>query len=125
MDADWTDELLSDAREVVVQLLQHPMDDFDALAEQVTAYREHVHKAARFATDVALADTLVTASLDLLNRATDASWDDRHAVSVAVRYFVHQDDGDDDLASPFGFDDDVEVFNAVASRLAPELVIAG
>ncbi len=28
-----------------------------------------------------------------------------------------QDDGDDDLSSPFGFDDDVEVFNAVVAAL--------
>src|SRR5687768_4465283 len=86
VDADWTNELLSDSREIVFQLLESPMDDFDALADQVAAYREHVHRAARFATDLALADTLVTATLGLLERTSDAADDDRHAVSVAVRY---------------------------------------
>lgn len=125
MDADWTDDLLSDAREVVIALMASPMDDFEALAAEVAAYHEHVHRAARFVTDLHLADTLVTASLDLLQRASDASDEERRAVSVAVRYFVSPNDADDDLASPFGFDDDVEVFNAVASRFAPELVIVG
>lgn len=125
MDADWTDDLLSDAREVVFALMASPMDDFDALAAEVHAYGAHVHRAARFVTDLELADALVSASIDLLARASDADDADRHAVSVAVRYFVHPNDGDADLASPFGFDDDVEVFNAVASRFAPELVIRG
>ena len=125
MDADWTQELLSDAREVVYELLASPADDFDALSAEVTAYQAHVHRAARFATDLDLADALATATLGLLSRAADAPEDDRRAISVAARYFVHRGDADDDLVSPFGFDDDVEVFNAVASRLAPDLVITG
>ena len=30
----------------------------------------------------------------------------------AIAYFVHSDDEEDDLRSPIGFEDDVEVFNA-------------
>ena len=38
----------------------------------------------------------------------------------AARYFVLALDGDDDLASPFGFDDDIEVFNVVAKHVGCE-----
>ena len=34
MDADWTDELLSDTREIVIELLTHPMDDLEAISRR-------------------------------------------------------------------------------------------
>lgn len=40
-----------------------------------------------------------------------------HVAQVAIRYVVLDDDADGDCDSPYGFDDDVEVFNAVAAHL--------
>lgn len=125
MDTSWTDELLSDAQAVVVQLLATVDDDLPALAERVRDWRDTVHREARPQTDTELADTLADATLSLLARVAHASLEERHLASVAARYFVSPDDADDDLASPFGFDDDVEVFNAVALRIAPDLVVTG
>ena len=57
------------------------------------------------------------ATLALLDRTAAEGPRARRLAQVAARYFVLQDDGDDDLSSPFGFDDDIEVFNAVVTAL--------
>lgn len=113
----WTRNLLSDSRSVVDKLLREPLEDLDALTSQVRRYRVHVHGAARPMTDVQLADALSDATLELLERTAGAPRAVRLLAQVAARYFVLQDDGDDDLTSPYGFDDDVEVFNAVVEAL--------
>ncbi|MBJ95981.1 MAG: hypothetical protein CMP23_16075 [Rickettsiales bacterium] len=41
---------------------------------------------------------------------------DQRLLQAAVFYFVEDDDGDADFDSEDGFDDDIEVFNAVAER---------
>ncbi len=121
---DWTSELLSDSREIVTGLLTEPMGDLEVLAEEVAAYRARIHREARPSTDVELADQLAEATLALLRRVDGVSADERRIAWVAATYFVREHDGESDLGSLFGFDDDVEVFNAAASRLAPELVLA-
>ena len=125
MDTDWAAELLSDAHAVVVELLATPDDDLEGLAAQVRDWRETVHRVARPLTDTALSDTLAEANLSLLARVGGGPSEHRLLASVAARYYVSAEDGDDDLSSPFGFDDDLEVFNAVALRIAPDLVVAG
>jgi uncharacterized membrane protein YkvA (DUF1232 family) len=113
----WWQGLLSDSRQVVDRLLHEPLLDVSSLQDQVRAYRQHVELAARPSTDVELADALSRATLELLERTARAPREARKLAQVAARYFVLQDDGDDDLSSPFGFDDDVEVFNAVVAAL--------
>lgn len=122
MELDWTHELLSDAQEVVGELLAEPVGDLRRLAAEVRAFRDRIRRHARPSTDVDLADQLADATLALLARVDDAPAEDRRMAWVAARYFVREDDGES-VASWFGFDDDVEVFNAAASRLAPELVL--
>jgi hypothetical protein len=125
MDVDWTLELLSDSQEIVAELISEPLGDLGALADEVAAYRARIHRDARAVTDVDLGDRLAEATIALLHRVEGAPADHRRIASVAARYFVREVDGESDLASIFGFDDDVEVFNAAATRLAPELVITG
>jgi hypothetical protein len=115
---------LSDTQEVVAELLAEPAEDLRALAGEVAAYRARIHRDAGAVTDVELADRLADATIALLRQVEGAPAEARHIASVAARYFVREDDGESDLASIFGFDDDVEVFNAAAARLAPGLVIA-
>jgi hypothetical protein len=123
VDLDWTLELLSDSHEVVSELLAEPMGDLRALAGEVAAYRDRIRRDAGPSTDVELGEQLADATLALLGRADAWTDDHRRVAWVAARYFVREDDGESDLASFFGFDDDVEVFNAAATRLAPELVL--
>jgi hypothetical protein len=125
VDLDWTLELLSDSQEIVAELLAEPAGDLRALAGDVAAYRARIHRDARTVTDLDLADRLADATIALLHRVEDSTSDARRMASVAARYFVREDDGESDLGSIFGFDDDVEVFNAAAALLAPELVITG
>jgi hypothetical protein len=45
---------------------------------------------------------------------------DQRLIHAAVLYFVEDDDGEADFDSEDGYDDDVEIFNAVAERLGRE-----
>jgi hypothetical protein len=119
MDLEWTDELLSDSREVVEALAEATAPDFDGLVAEVLDYRDRIHAAARPLTDLELADELVVRTIHLLRAARTA--EQRELAGLAARYLLHEED--DDLGNPYGFDDDLEVFNAVASRVAPELVL--
>ena len=75
-------------------------------------------RAAGLPADHHLGNQLADKALALLDRINGDTCDvDRRLGQIAVRYFVLDDDGDDDLLSPFGFDDDVEVFNAVVHAL--------
>ena len=118
MDLEWTDELLSDSREVVEALVETTLPEFDRLVDEVLDYQERLHAAARPLTDLDLADELVARTLLLLRAA--GTPEHRELASVAARYLLHEEE--DDLGNPYGFDDDLEVFNAVARRVAPDLV---
>jgi hypothetical protein len=122
MDADWLDELLSDTREVVQGLLDEPTVAGEALTGAVRAYREHLADLAKPMTDVELGMKLADANLDLLAAVADGPSEARRLAQVAARYLVLF--VEEDLGSPFGFDDDLEVFNVVAARLGrPELQV--
>ena len=92
-----------------------------ALAEEVRAYLAHVTRSAgRGATliDLESAEELARASLALLGAmgaATPA--EERRLVQAAVRYFVIEEDALGDLGSITGFDEDIEVMNAVLRHL--------
>ncbi len=121
---EWLGELLSDSREVVATLLLEPLFPLDDLRTQVLHYRHAIVDAPT--ADHLLGARLVEGALALLDAMSTSANDlHRRLAQVAVRYFVLDDDGDDDLVSPFGFDDDVEVFNAVVERIGLiNLVIA-
>ncbi len=112
------DQLLSDSRAVVLRLLDEPPTTADALRHEVDALDDVLSAAGdeSFA-DLILARQLVSGCHALLAAWPKAEPRHRHLIQVAVRYVVLDDDGDEDLSSPFGFDDDVEVFNAVAQLL--------
>lgn len=113
LDTTWVDALLSDTRAVVTDLLREPLIADDTLRAEVRAYKSAIEAAP--AADHELGLALVEGACKLLDAVTNPRA--HRLVQVAVRYFVMDDDGDDDLASAFGFDDDVEVFNAVARVL--------
>jgi hypothetical protein len=111
-------ELLSDTRTQVRQLLSEPLRDPGALGGLLDAYVVEVERID----PLSLADQELGRALARRVRALLARWPaldtrGRHLVQAAVLYFVLELDGDDDLESPFGFDDDLEVFNAVAEAL--------
>lgn len=115
--------LLSDTREVVSRLLDEPLRDPEALRTDLLRYARRFRALdERSLADLRVAEALQRGCGDLLDRWPSLDPRGRRLAQVAVRYFVMEDDGDDDLDSPFGFDDDLEVYNAVAEALgAPPL----
>jgi len=113
---DWSG-LLSDAREVVRELWRERLLPVGALVRQVLAYARWLRSGATVTTDLNQAERLVRANIELLGHTMYGTEHERRLAQVATRYFVKRVDGDDDLLSPYGFDDDVEVFNVIATRL--------
>lgn len=121
---EWLAELLSDSRAVVSTLLWEPLFRPSELRAQIDRYRAEIENAGPLA-DHALGLQLADNAKALLDAVRDRCDLDQRLAQIAVRYFVLGDDGDDDLMSPFGFDDDVEVFNAVVERIGlRELLIS-
>ena len=122
-DLSWLDGMLSDSREVVIELLREPAMALQSLRQDVEDYRIAILAAGDVA-DQEVGARLVEGVLALIDRVGGEGADRERLAQVAVRYFVLDDDGDDDLASQFGLDDDVEVFNTVVAQLElPDLLI--
>jgi uncharacterized membrane protein YkvA (DUF1232 family) len=105
------------ARDVLRSLLDEATSPTDDLHGAVDAYIAAVRLRAEREefVDLQLAEKLATLAHRLLDHLSDQS-PNAHAclIQAAVRYFVLQEDAQSDLASVVGWDDDVEVFNAVA-----------
>jgi hypothetical protein len=111
-------ELLSDTRPVVRQLLSEPLREPDALRAVLDAYAARIRQAGPLSiADRALGEALARRCDGLLARWDGLDRRGRHLAQAAVLYLVLEHDGVDDLESAFGFDDDLEVFNAVARAL--------
>jgi hypothetical protein len=112
-------ELLSDTRELVARLLDEPLVGTAELSRQLDE-----HEAAIRASVGTRSLSDWRAGVDLVERARRllAAWSaesprGRRLIQVAVRYLAMDDDGSSDLESPFGFDDDQEVMEAVERAL--------
>ena len=90
------------------------------LAGEVKAYVGLVRATGRDSDVVAVdkAEQLGQALLHLLRHLSRGGPKEHHqAVQAACRYFSSEFDGDEDMESLEGFDDDIEVMNAVARAL--------
>jgi len=115
--------LLSDARQVVAMLLTEAPLSVDRLTTCLDDYEVEMSGPVHPLADLETASSLLEGCRRLLEALGPSPNRIEHLFAhVAVRYFVLDDDGDDDQASPFGYDDDVEVFNAVVELLGrPQL----
>lgn len=97
------------------------------LADQVKGYVKLVQATAQDNPwiDVDRVKELARSLMGLLRGLErDGPEFEHRAVQAAVRYFVLEEDGDEDMESEDGFDDDIEVMNAVANALGrDDLVI--
>ncbi len=108
------------ARATFLHLLEQPLADEHALSANVDLYLEVVrHLAATSeAIDVESAERLAGACHELLASVGPQTPEPvRRLIQAAVRYFLEEEDADEDLASRSGFDDDVQVVNAVTRYL--------
>jgi len=93
------------------------------LAGEVKAYLGLVRATGQDSEVVAVdkAADLAQALLNLLRSLTrDGPTEHHAAVQAACRYFSSEFDGDEDMESEEGFDDDIEVMNAVARAIGQD-----
>ena len=113
---DWTDELLSDSKTIVVKLMREPLVGPDELRLRTEAHLDELTRKANLLTDIPLARALAYRLLQMLeDLKTPIDPTHHRMIQVAVRYFELEPE--EDVASPFGLDDDLEVMNAVAEAL--------
>jgi len=111
-------DLLSDAQAAVEPLFDQPLVPMYVLRAEVVAYRDYLQREEPLNADLGMGLSVARSSLRMLGRLGDRPDPRAHRLAqVAVRYFVCRDDGDGDLQSLFGFDDDAEVLNQVVRRL--------
>ena len=122
------EELSTEVAEIFEELLQEPLIDLDVLSKRLSRYMEVVRKLAAQAEliDEELAETLGARAQELIERiGADYEEEDHHYAQACVLYFMMSHDDEDDLDSPAGFDDDLEVFNAVVTRLGHDDLVIG
>jgi uncharacterized membrane protein YkvA (DUF1232 family) len=98
-------------------LLDAPSASERELASSIDVYLEVVRQRAQRQefVDLALATRIArSAKLMIGALSPDTPADVRGLVQAAIRYFVLEEDAEADISSPIGFDDDRDVFNAVA-----------
>jgi len=121
MDTRWAQGLLSDTRAAVEALASRPVPPLVRLSDAVRAYGDEIAAATDPRTDRQTGVRLAAELGSLLRRAEGLGAEAQAIAAIAAWYFLGRSDGEDDLSSPFGFDDDVEVFDAAAAAIAPDL----
>ena len=112
-------ELLSDTRLVIRRLLAEPPCDPAVLRQELElgGSRYRSLDPSQVMADLRLARAIEGRCREWLDGWATLDARARKLAQVALRYFVLEDDGDGDLTSAFGFDDDLEVVNAVSRAL--------
>ncbi len=119
-------DLPREARGVWGLLKVHPPQTAAQLTTIVNAHLDAARSAATTScfVDLALGTQIAAGCLKLIERSPDSDPERWATLQAAVLYFALSEDGDDDLTSMTGFDDDAEVFNVVARALGyPDLQI--
>lgn len=112
-------ELPQEARATFERLLVTAVRPPERLREQLPHYVAAIERAAEDGTgpDAAIGHRIAEGCERLLDAWDAAGDDDRRLIRAAVEYFLLWRDGDDDLASPEGLDDDDAVVAAVRAHL--------
>lgn len=114
---DLPETLPWDTRATYARLLleQRPLHR-DQLAARVATYLSHIATASERdqPLDTEAARALGNALLELIKLCPEEQTEHLQAM---VAYFIHSDDAEHDLDSTVGFDDDINVFNAVCEHV--------
>ena len=114
-------------QKVVRDFYDEPLLSKNELMDLLEKYDVRVHNAAEYRGDVdaQLADRISGCCRSLLSE----QWDDgapesKRLIQAACLYYVETDDGDGDMASAYGLDDDAKLLNFVVEYLGrPDLII--
>ena len=109
----------SEARALVKTLLDEPLLPIPQLRKELHDHVVTIQQAAakNEFLDVSLALRLSEVSTALIEEGQQHDEQTQRLVQAAVRYFILEDDGEHDLESVCGLDDDAEVCNVVARAL--------
>jgi len=106
---------------VVRSYLEEPLDVGEGLHDDITAYIERLRSlSTTHPVNLTVAEDVAIRCRGLLDRGWapgDPPW---VVVQAAVRYFLAEDDAQDDIGSMEGFDDDERVVAAVEEVLGTE-----
>jgi len=106
-----------DAADIILSMLSDPLVAPEVLAEQTRLYFKEVEAQANDgeAIDLELVTELAVRCERLLDEMDDMMPEEhQRLIQSAVRYFVDNEDADNDLDSLIGFDDDTSVIETVA-----------
>ena len=109
----------NESQQLLRQLAAEPLRPISELAGLLNDYESRLADAQRESEFLDLATAQrIGAQCRALLKLPELETDDerRRIVQLAIRYFVVADDGENDIDSPIGFDDDAAVV-AVAARL--------
>lgn len=109
-------------RSSFARILKNPASDAAALREAIQTYvatfQDHIGRSENL--DHWTAQHVERLCTDLLDHFDDEGPEARSLIQAAVLYFVETADGEDDLRSLDGFEDDLDVVCAVARELGFE-----
>lgn len=124
MESSMIDDLVSNAaphlRNTIENLLQRPVTSREHMVSELDAHTRRIDDAARDRPDldVNLAEAILQACRALLDDGwTNLPGDEQRLIQLICDYYTDPDDGEGDLESVFGFDDDAEVLNLVLDAL--------
>lgn len=112
-------------RDRFLELLEQPMTDAASLRRDVQVYIATVKQVGLMVKllDLGLAERLAVSAGALLDHTQGTEGELARLVQAAVRYFVLEEE-DEEITGVLGFDDDVQVMNAVCRAAGrPDLVI--
>lgn len=111
-------ELPAEARASFVRILAHAVRSPDGLREQLPHYVEAIERASTQGGPPAELGRSIAGDCEALLDAWEGLDEDGQRLArAAVEYFLLCRDGDDDLATPEGLDDDAAVVAAVRGHL--------
>lgn len=114
---DTLSKLPVDLRNKLESLSVEPLEDHSLLLQELDEYlavaRKNLHSR-----QLGLAEGIATRALELLN--SQKSERGKRLAQAAVKYLLLTEDVTPDFDSPQGLEDDLQVFNAVASSLGRE-----
>jgi hypothetical protein len=110
--------LPEEARASFARILSHAIRSPAGLREQLPHYLQAIERASHDGGPPLALGRAITSDCEALLDAWDALPEEGQRLArAAVEYFLLCRDGDDDLASPEGLDDDAAVVKAVRAHL--------
>jgi len=108
------------------QFLEGSFREVFELRKEIRAYIAKLEVVAEKTAflDLVLARRVAAQCESLLDGlGPDSSTEHRQLIQAAIRYFIENEDEENDIESPIGFDDDLEVVELIAREIGREDIL--